>query len=161
MPSTATASRPAVRATALLTPEATPAWHRSTAFITVVVSGAMTMTMPRASSTSIGLPAQRHVGAGLPQQHGQALRLGRAHDRVGPPIGQEDGDAHESRGLLGLQRDVGMEQDGAGEHLVAILPERDAMQAADGLLRWHRPPLPAWTLLCGGVCDQFEQGPVR
>src|SRR5919201_6696096 len=72
--------------------------------------------LPRAEGVAIGLPAQRHVGTGLPQQRGQALRLGRAHERVGPPTGQEDGDAHESRGLLWLQRDLRMEQSGAGEH---------------------------------------------
>src|SRR4249919_3136115 len=45
-PNTATASNPATRATALLIPDATPECERSTAFMTVVVSGATTIAMP-------------------------------------------------------------------------------------------------------------------
>ena len=46
MPSTESASSVATRDTALLMPEAVPAWSWSTAFITVVVSGATTTAMP-------------------------------------------------------------------------------------------------------------------
>ena len=44
--STATASRPATRATALLIPEATPAWFASAAASTVAVTGATTRVSP-------------------------------------------------------------------------------------------------------------------
>ena len=53
-PNTAIASRPATRATALLTPDATPAWWLSTAPITVVVSGATVTAMPNPSTTTAG-----------------------------------------------------------------------------------------------------------
>src|SRR5712691_10439303 len=51
---TAIASRPATRATALLTPDATPAWRLSTAPITVVVSGATVIAIPNPSTTTAG-----------------------------------------------------------------------------------------------------------
>ena len=47
------AIRPAARETALFTPEARPAWLLGTAAITVVVSGATVMAMPR-PITSMG-----------------------------------------------------------------------------------------------------------
>ena len=50
-PSTAIATRPPIRATALFTPDATPACVRPAAVITVVVSGATVMPMPIASTT--------------------------------------------------------------------------------------------------------------
>src|SRR5690606_6784983 len=53
-PSSATASRPATLATALLTPEATPAWLSSTAPITVVVSGATLTVTPNPSTPAAG-----------------------------------------------------------------------------------------------------------
>src|SRR4029077_20791400 len=48
------ARRPATRATALLTPDATPACRLSTALITVVVSGATVIAMPNPSTTTAG-----------------------------------------------------------------------------------------------------------
>ena len=54
MPNTATENSPAVRDTALLTPDAIPAQRSSTAFITVVVSGAMLIAMPTPSTTIAG-----------------------------------------------------------------------------------------------------------
>src|SRR3954464_2788002 len=48
-PNTAIASRPATRATALLTPDADPAWRASTASITVAVSGAPGLAIPKPS----------------------------------------------------------------------------------------------------------------
>ncbi len=54
MPSAATASSPAVRATALFTPEATPLCSGSSASKTVVVSGATKHTAPSPSSTAAG-----------------------------------------------------------------------------------------------------------
>ena len=51
---TATASSPAARDTALLMPEAVPARFTSTAFITVVVSGATLTAIPSPSTTMGG-----------------------------------------------------------------------------------------------------------
>ena len=48
------ASKPAVRETALLIPEAMPAWLSRTEFITVVVNGATLMAIPRPSTTIAG-----------------------------------------------------------------------------------------------------------
>ena len=53
-PKTAIARRPATRATALLMPDATPAWRVSTAPITVVVSGATVTAIPNPSTTTAG-----------------------------------------------------------------------------------------------------------
>ena len=53
-PKTAIASRPATRATALLTPDATPACRGSTALITVVVRGATVIAIPNPSTTTAG-----------------------------------------------------------------------------------------------------------
>jgi hypothetical protein len=53
-PKTAIASSAAVRDTALFTPDATPASSVPTAFITVVVSGATVMLMPRPSTQTAG-----------------------------------------------------------------------------------------------------------
>src|ERR1700704_2269730 len=53
-PNTAIARRPATRATALLTPDATPAWWLSTALITVVVSGATVIARPNPSTITAG-----------------------------------------------------------------------------------------------------------
>ena len=50
----ATASRPAARDTALLMPDAVPAWRTSTAFITVVVSGATLTAIPSPSTIIAG-----------------------------------------------------------------------------------------------------------
>ncbi len=54
MPNTAIAISPATRATALFTPDATPACSASTAVIAVVVSGATTIAMPNPSTTTAG-----------------------------------------------------------------------------------------------------------
>src|SRR5919106_1105062 len=54
MPSTEIASSVATRGTALLMPEAVPAWSWSTAFITVVVSGATMTAMPRPRAVAAG-----------------------------------------------------------------------------------------------------------
>ena len=43
-----------MRATALLMPEATPAWEESTARITVVVSGATLTAIPSPRTTTAG-----------------------------------------------------------------------------------------------------------
>src|SRR6185312_1171027 len=53
-PNTATARRPAVSETALLMPEAMPAWSRATELITVLVSGATVNAIPRPSTTVAG-----------------------------------------------------------------------------------------------------------
>src|SRR5205085_12440344 len=53
-PKSAIARRPATRATALLTPDATPACLGSTALITVVVNGATVIAMPNPSTTTAG-----------------------------------------------------------------------------------------------------------
>ena len=53
-PSAAIASTPATRATALLTPEATPTWRSSTESSTVVVSGATVIDSPRPKSSIAG-----------------------------------------------------------------------------------------------------------
>ena len=53
-PNTATASKPAVRDTALFTPDAIPARLSCTAFITVVVSGATLIAMPKPSTMIAG-----------------------------------------------------------------------------------------------------------
>jgi len=50
----AIANNPAARATALLTPEATPEWRCSTELITAVVRGATTMAMPRLMTMMAG-----------------------------------------------------------------------------------------------------------
>ena len=47
-------SSPAARATALLTPEASPAWAGGTAPSTVAVSGATKMASPSPSTTTAG-----------------------------------------------------------------------------------------------------------
>ena len=49
-----TASSPATRATALLTPEAIPAWLESTAASTVAVTGATTKVRPRPKTITAG-----------------------------------------------------------------------------------------------------------
>lgn len=54
IPSRAIASRPAARETALLIPEASPAWAASSAFMTVVVSGATVTAMPKPSTRIAG-----------------------------------------------------------------------------------------------------------
>src|SRR5258706_1993470 len=54
IPKTAMASSPAARETALLIPEAIPAWRCSTAPITAVVSGATVMVMPNPITTTAG-----------------------------------------------------------------------------------------------------------
>ena len=54
MPSTAMASRPAVRETALLMPEAVPACSVPTEPITAVVKGATLMAIPIPSTTDAG-----------------------------------------------------------------------------------------------------------
>src|SRR5437016_772636 len=54
MPNTAIAMSPATRATALFTPDATPACWASTAASAVVVSGATRIAMPRPSTTMAG-----------------------------------------------------------------------------------------------------------
>jgi hypothetical protein len=54
MPNSAIASSEAVRATALLNPEATPEWLSATALITAVVSGATVIAMPRPSTSTAG-----------------------------------------------------------------------------------------------------------
>jgi hypothetical protein len=54
MPSRAIASRPAARDTALLMPDARPAWTGSSAFMTVVVRGATVTVMPKPSRTTAG-----------------------------------------------------------------------------------------------------------
>ncbi len=51
---TAIASTPPARDTALLIPDARPLWRESTAFITVVVSGATVIVMPMPSVTIAG-----------------------------------------------------------------------------------------------------------
>ena len=48
------ANSPAVRETALLTPEAMPAWLDLTEFMTVVVSGATAIAIPSPSTTIAG-----------------------------------------------------------------------------------------------------------
>jgi hypothetical protein len=53
-PKIAIASSAAVRETALLTPEATPARSGPTEFITVVVSGATVTVIPMPSTTTAG-----------------------------------------------------------------------------------------------------------
>ena len=53
-PKAAIASRPAVRETALFTPEAVPASAGPTAFITVVVNGATVTAMPMPSTQTAG-----------------------------------------------------------------------------------------------------------
>ena len=58
-PSAAIASRPATRATALLTPEATPTWRSSTESSTVVVSGATVIARPRPKRTIAGRTSVR------------------------------------------------------------------------------------------------------
>src|SRR5262245_13531312 len=54
IPNTAIATRPATRATALLTPDATPACCVSTAVIAVVVNGATTIAIPNPATTTAG-----------------------------------------------------------------------------------------------------------
>jgi hypothetical protein len=53
-PKTATASSPAIRDTALFTPEATPASLEGTASITAVVSGATLIAIPMPKTTTAG-----------------------------------------------------------------------------------------------------------
>ena len=53
-PRTAIAINPATRETALLMPDATPAWSWATEFITVVVSGATLIAMPKPSTITAG-----------------------------------------------------------------------------------------------------------
>src|SRR5438876_3797099 len=53
-PNTAIASTPATRATALLIPEAVPAWSWSTELITTVVSGATVIAIPKPRTTNPG-----------------------------------------------------------------------------------------------------------
>ena len=59
----ATASRPAVRATALFTPDAKPAWSPSTELRAAVVSGAMTSAMPKPCTTMAGTNADQWGGS--------------------------------------------------------------------------------------------------
>jgi hypothetical protein len=59
MPSAATASNPAVRAAALLIPEASPAWRGSTAPMTAVVSGATVSPIPTPRVRSPGKKARQ------------------------------------------------------------------------------------------------------
>jgi hypothetical protein len=54
MPRAAMARRPALRETAVLTPEAIPAWRCSTAPSTAVVSGATLIDIPSPKSTMAG-----------------------------------------------------------------------------------------------------------
>ena len=54
-PKTAIATRPATRDTALLIPDATPECALSTAFISVVVSGATVIAIPRAITPIAGM----------------------------------------------------------------------------------------------------------
>lgn len=61
MPSTAIANRLATRATALLMPDATPAWSPGTEPITVAVSGATMIVMPRPSTASAGKLSFRYL----------------------------------------------------------------------------------------------------
>ena len=61
-PKTAMASRPAARATALFTPDAAPAWRSSSIdVITVVVSGATVVAMPRPRTSRPGKYADQYV----------------------------------------------------------------------------------------------------
>ena len=53
-PKTAIAIRPAVRATALLMPEAVPAWCRGTALMTAVVKGGTVIAIPMPSTIAAG-----------------------------------------------------------------------------------------------------------
>lgn len=68
MLSTAIESSPAVRATALLIPEAIPAWRTFTAPITVVVSGATVIAMPRPNTNTAGKRLSSNYRQSLGQQ---------------------------------------------------------------------------------------------
>src|SRR5947207_12987757 len=79
-PSTAIASKPAVRETALLTPEAMPAWLSFTEFITVVVNGATLIAMPRPSTTTAGKKVVQY----LPPTPGLTKRANPIPAMIGP-----------------------------------------------------------------------------
>ena len=66
IPSAATPSRPAMRASALLTPEAMPALCSSASASTVAVSGATVIDRPSEKTTSGGQDLGRRTGASAP-----------------------------------------------------------------------------------------------
>src|SRR5258708_22077905 len=87
VPSAATANRPATRATALLTPEAMPAWLSPTDAMTVDVSGGTVMVMPMASTQIAGNTLTQY----------DPLRSAKAHSTnpqaamTGPAVGDSRG----------------------------------------------------------------------
>ena len=83
--STATASRPATRATALLIPDAMPEWRESAAARTVAVTGATTSVRPSPNTITAGSTLVDVAVARVDPRHQQ--QPGRDHER---PDGQRD-----------------------------------------------------------------------
>src|SRR5581483_7035023 len=79
-PSTAIASNPAVRETALLIPEAIPARFCRTEFITVVVKGATLMASPTPSTTTAGKKVVQY----LPPSFGRMKSANPSAATIGP-----------------------------------------------------------------------------
>src|SRR5215470_19069324 len=82
IPNTAIAISPATRATALLTPDATPACCVSTAVIAVVVSGATTIVIPNPSTTTAG----KNVVQYEPPMPGLAYKARPRAAMIGPMV---------------------------------------------------------------------------
>src|SRR5215212_5511532 len=111
MPSTGMQRRLAVRETALLTPEARPAWLPETELMAVVVSGAMTSAIPKPITTIAGkIVVQYEPRRGYRRaDHKRQLRPVTGHQPASPPRHHEgDHDERQER-AAGCRRRVAVD----------------------------------------------------